>query len=200
LVIDQSGVIVLVNGAPEALVGYRREELVGETVEILMAEGVRHRHRGQGERFTSALYASRIGVGLDLLACRKDGSELPAQIAVSRLITDDGVFSSVVIGDISQRKTAEAQSAHLAAIVDSSDDAIIAKTLQGPITSWNPAAERMYGYRAAETLGQHLNLLCPSSEQKHEVALILQQSLVGSGSTISRREDGARTVARPTCR
>jgi len=59
--------------------------------------------------------------------------------------------------------------------VASSDDAIIAKTLAGAITSWNPAAERMYGYTAAEALGQHINLLCPSSEQEHEVASILQR-------------------------
>jgi PAS domain S-box-containing protein len=185
VVVDQSGVIALVNAAAEALFGYLREELVGERVEILLAEGARQGHRGQRERLTCALHTGRIGVRLDLLACRKDGSEFPAEVALSRLDTDDGVFSSVVIGDLSQRTTAEA-SARLAAIVDSSDDAIIAKTLAGPITSWNPAAERMYGYTPAEALGQHINLLCPSSEQEREVARILQR--VAGGQRIDHFE------------
>jgi diguanylate cyclase (GGDEF)-like protein/PAS domain S-box-containing protein len=186
VVVDQSGVIVLSNAAAEWLLGYRREELVGERVEILVAEGVRGGHRGQREKLTSALHACRIGVGCDLLACRKDGSEFPAEIVLSRLNTDDGMLISVVIGDVSQRKTAEAQTARLAAIVQSSDDAIIAKTLAGSITSWNPAAERMYGYSTAEALGQHINLLCTSSEQEHEIARMLQR--VAGGQRIDHFE------------
>ncbi len=186
VVVNQSGVIVLSNAAAEEMFGYRPQELVGESVEILVAEGARRGRRRQRERLTSALHAGRIGVGFDLLACRKDKSEFPAQITLSRLNTDDGVFSSVVIGDLSQRPTAEAHNAQLAAIVASSDDAIIAKTLAGPITSWNPAAERMYGYTAAEAIGRHINLLCASSEQEHEVALILAR--VAGGQRIDRFE------------
>ena len=51
--------------------------------------------------------------------------------------------------------------AYLASIIDTSDDAIISKNLQGIITSWNPAAEKMYGYTAAEAIGQHVTLVIP---------------------------------------
>ncbi len=75
--------------------------------------------------------------------------------------------------DITERRRVEQTTAHLAAIVQSSDDAIIGKTLQGRITSWNPAAERMYGYAATDAVGQHISLLGPSRRQRREIASIL---------------------------
>ena len=96
------------------------------------------------------------------------------------LQTDEGVLISSVISDISERKLAEEAGAHLAAIVESSDDGIVGKTLEGTITSWNPAAERMYGYTAEEAVGRHVSVLCPSAEQLHELADILRRVAAGS--------------------
>jgi PAS domain S-box-containing protein/excisionase family DNA binding protein len=88
---------------------------------------------------------------------------------------------------------AEALRHYLAAIVESSHDAIIGKTLDGIITSWNPAAERMYGYTAAEAVGQPITLICPSN-QVDEIPKILERLKRGERiehyETVRRRKDG----------
>lgn len=102
--------------------------------------------------------------------------------------------------EITERKKAEElyritdnQSRHLAAIVESSNDAIIGKTLDGIITSWNPAAERMYGYTAQETVGQPVSLICPP-DQVDEIPSLLERLKRGERiehyETVRRRKDG----------
>ncbi|MGA2925262.1 MAG: EAL domain-containing protein [Solirubrobacteraceae bacterium] len=84
--------------------------------------------------------------------------------------------------------------ARLAAIVESSDDAIVGQTLDGTITSWNPAAERIYGYRADEALGRHMSMLCPGERERRQLAEILARVADGSRvdhfETVRRRHDG----------
>ena len=140
VVVDERGEIVLVNPAAEALFAYDRGELIGEPVEMLVPKRFRDRHGGQRQRFMSGGLTRRMGTGLDLVACRKDGTEFPAEIGLSRMQAAGGVLISAAINDITERKSAEVELAQLAAIVESSDDAIIGKTLEGTITSWNPAA------------------------------------------------------------
>ncbi len=195
VVVDQAGEIVLVNAATEVLFGYRREELVGEPVEILAPERSREGHRRQRERFTVEALTQGMGIGVELIACGKDGIEFPVEVGLSRLEVDERVLISVAIGDITGRRHAQAQVASLAAIVESCDDAMIAKTLEGTITSWNAAAERIYGYTPAEAVGRHISILCPTSEQADEVERILAR--VASGErvehfeTTRQRKDGS---------
>jgi PAS domain S-box-containing protein len=87
----------------------------------------------------------------------------------------------------------EASRARLAAIVDSSHDAIVSKTLEGVITSWNAAAERIFGYPAAEAIGQSINLIIPEDridEEKMVLSKIRAGQLVDHFETIRRRKDG----------
>jgi PAS domain S-box-containing protein len=90
-----------------------------------------------------------------------------------------------VVNDITERKQAEAAIRRLAAIVESTDDAIIGKDLDGRITSWNRAAERMYGYTEAEALGQPVTILYPP-EHKEQAALVLAK--IRSGRRIESQE------------
>jgi PAS domain S-box-containing protein len=96
---------------------------------------------------------------------------------------------------ITQPEGAEEMRARLAAIVESSDDAIISKTLEGIITSWNPAAERIFGYSAAETIGRPLLMLFPA-DQRDEEAKILTRLKHGDRTdhfeTVRIRKDGRR--------
>src|ERR687884_429566 len=82
-------------------------------------------------------------------------------------------------------KQAEELRAQLAAIVELSDDAIIGKTLEGVITSWNPGAERIYGYRAEEVVGKPINILLPP-DRPNEVAKILET--IRAGGTVDHFE------------
>ena len=88
--------------------------------------------------------------------------------------------------DIEDLKQAETVRAHLAAIVDSSDDAIISKTLDGVINSWNAAAERLYGYSAKEAIGQHISIIIPPERQKEEPEIV-ERIRQGTGLNISTR-------------
>ena len=110
-----------------------------------------------------------------------------------RTLTDviDGVVITFV--DLTERKKAEAARSRLAAIVESSSDAIIGKTMAGKINSWNRGAEQMYGYSAEEAIGQHISFIAPT-EKSDEIAGILAQlqrgERVDHQETIRRRKDG----------
>ncbi|MFD7133478.1 PAS domain S-box protein [Streptomyces sp. NPDC059894] len=174
VIVDDSGVIRLVNAQTEALFGYGREELLGRPVELLMP----HRFRGQHTTHRGGYAANRqvrpMGAGLALHGLRKDGTEFPVEISLSPLETADGLLVSAAVRDVSDRKAAEARINELAALVESSQDAILAHTLDGHITYWNAAAQRLYGHTAEEAIGRHVSLLAPP-ELRGEVRALLKR-------------------------
>src|SRR4051794_35478800 len=96
-------------------------------------------------------------------------------------------------GDV-MRKRADDAEARLAAIVESSEDAIISKTLDGIVTSWNRAAERMFGYSAAEMIGQSIMLIIPperADEEREVLARVQGGQAVEPFETVRRRKDGS---------
>ena len=110
-------------------------------------------------------------------------------------MTFDGKeYNCVFARDISGRKESEKQLAHFSAIVRSSQDAIYGVTLDGAVTSWNPGAERLYGYQAAEMIGKPISILSPS-ERSDEIATLLSRLNNGERvetDTVRCRKDGAR--------
>jgi len=103
------------------------------------------------------------------------------------------VLVSSTIRDVTDRKRAEELRAQLAAIVDSSDDAIIGKSLDGIIRSWNRGAERVFGYAAEDVVGKHISLLLPPGRQAEEPAIVERLKngeRVESFETLRRRKDG----------
>jgi PAS domain S-box-containing protein len=89
-----------------------------------------------------------------------------------RLTRDDNTLILLSFQDITERKKAEATTSLLAAIVDSSDDAIISKNLNGVITSWNKGAERLFGHTAEEAVGQHITLIIPAERRNEETEIL----------------------------
>jgi PAS domain S-box-containing protein len=155
------------NRAAERLYGYTAAEVIGHSNRLIVPpdryaeedDVVRRVRNGEGVQH------------LETVRVRKDGSHVDVAITASAIRdTHDNrvVGISKVARDISRRKDSERNGARLAAIVESSDDAIVSKDLNGIITTWNPAAERMFGYSAHEAIGQSIRLVIPETHQDEE--------------------------------
>jgi PAS domain S-box-containing protein len=191
--------IVYWNQGAERLYGYAPEEVVGQPSAVLMPPGhnelpaIIERIR-RGEHVPH--YENRRK--------RKDGTVIDVSVAVSPVKTRDGelVGVSVVARDISERKRAEEALARLAAIVDSSEDAIIGKTLDTTIMSWNHGAERIYGYTATEAIGQPIGMLLPPGSEDEVPAImkrIRRGEKVDHYETKRRRKDGTSSTSPLPC-
>ncbi|MGW1724183.1 PAS domain S-box protein [Streptomyces sp. NPDC002306] len=174
VIVDDSGAIKLVNAQTEALFGYHRKELLDHPVELLIPQRFRAQHTQHRGGYTANRQVRPMGAGLELHGVRKDGTEFPVEISLSPLETEEGLLVSAAVRDVSDRKAAEARINELAALVESSQDAILAKTLDGYITYWNAAAQRLYGYTAEEAIGRHVSLLAPS-EREDEISALLER-------------------------
>lgn len=174
VIVDDMGTMRLVNAQTEALFGYRREELLGQPVELLIPGRFRAHHVQHRDGYAANRQVRPMGAGLELHGLRRDGTEFPVEISLSPLETADGLLVSAAVRDVSDRRRAEERINELAALVESSQDAILAKTLDGHITYWNAAAQRLYGYTRDDVMGRHVSLLAPS-ERRHEIDALMDQ-------------------------
>ena len=106
---DRGGKIVLANRRAEEIFGYTREELLGASLETLLPESRRAVHRREREEFFTHPRARPMGMGMDLVARRKDGSEFPVEVSLSYVETEQGLFAIGFVTDISRRKALEEQ-------------------------------------------------------------------------------------------
>ena len=172
------------NRNAEGFWGRSREELLGKNIweefpQALGSESYRQINRAMEEHITT-----EFETALPVLGTWIAGRAYPSQEGLS-----------VYFQDITERKRAEEDRARLAAIVESSDDVIIGKTLEGIITSWNKGAERIYGYSAEEAVGQPISMLVPP-ERPNEIPRILESIRQGEKvdhlETVRVSKDGRR--------
>jgi PAS domain S-box-containing protein len=193
IAIDHQGKVIEFNPAAEKTFGYRRSEAVGRAlVELVIPPACREQHQ-RGLVHDLATGQGRVlGKRIEMLALRADGSTFPVEFAVVRIPGEPPSFTAY-LRDLTERRHAEADRARLAAIVDSSDDAIIGKDLDGIITSWNAGAQRIFGYTAAEILGRPIDLLIPMDcrDQESEILERLRRGeRVGQIESVRITKDG----------
>jgi len=179
VVIDPAGTITDWNEPAERMFGRTRGEAIGQNLaETIIPLRYREAHRRGIERFLATGEGPILNRLLQMSALRRDGSEFPVELAVSPLKTGDAVTFCGFITDVTERKRMEEAREQLAAIVESTDDAILTKTLDGVITSWNPGAEKCFGYTAQEVVGKPMLMLIPP-ERAHEEPEILARMVRG---------------------
>jgi diguanylate cyclase (GGDEF)-like protein/PAS domain S-box-containing protein len=186
------GRLLQVNQKYADMLGYTRDELVGMRIEDLThpedrADSVRAMRRLRDKEVESVSSEKRL--------LRRDGSVIWVN-RTSSLVQDvsgEPLHFLAVIEDITQRKEFETERARLATIVESSEDAIVSRTLAGTILTWNAGAERLFGWSAAEAIGANISLFIPPG---HEADLHRRTTILGGGErvasfdTVRRRKDG----------
>src|SRR3954469_15138555 len=182
---DLNGIVTSWNQSAERIFGFTADEMIGQSIRrILPAD------RQTEEDVVVARVRSGEKVDhFETVRQRKDGTLVPISLTVSPIHDDNGVVvgASKIARDIRDRK-------RLAGIVESSDDAIISKTLKGIVTSWNPASERMFGYTAEEMIGQSIRRIIPAdrqTEEDHVVYRLRRGEKVEHFETIRQRKDGS---------
>ena len=190
---DQEGVIRFVNRQTESLFGYGSDDLVGQPIQTLVPEYLWEVYSEHRDEYFADPLAKSIGLDLELTGRPQDGTKFPVNISLSQI--DTGVVLLVITAtqDATRRKEALENAQRMMAIVENSDDAIIAKTRDGIVTSWNAAAEEMFGYSSEEIIGKSIELLCPQ-ERTGEIETILVKIRAGQHiehlQTIRIRKDG----------
>ena len=194
IAVDESSVIQLFNKGAEQIFGYSSEDIMGQSLNTLMPKRFTHNHQTHIRGFAQTSVESRkMGERREIYGLRKDGTEFPAEASISKLNTSKGLTFTVILRDITERKETEKAIARLAAIVESSEDAIMAKSLDGIITSWNKSAEHLFGYTTEEAVGQPKSMLLPSdrpSEVKDILARIQNGEVIQNYETIRCHKDG----------
>lgn len=195
VIIDQSGNIEAVNAQTENLFGYNREELTGKQIEFLIPEKLRSKHLANRALFSKSPHVRPMGAGMELFALKKDGVEFPVEISISPIHVYDRMYVSAAIRDISARKEEEKMIYQLATIIESTDDGIISKTLDGYILTWNRGAEKIFGYTRQEAVGRNISLLFPSELLEEETELmdkVMKGYILSQYETVRMRKDHAK--------
>jgi PAS domain S-box-containing protein len=186
------GIITSWNPAATRMFGYTENEAIGKHISLIIPPDRLYEE-------TMIIQTIRTGKKIEhfeTVRVAKDGTERNVSLTLSPVRNHEGkiIGASKIARDISLKKEVEEKQATLAAIVNSSDDAIISKTLDGIITSWNPAATRMFGYTENEAIGKHISLIIPP-ERLHEEKMIIGSIRNGEKidhfETIRKAKDGA---------
>ena len=190
---DLNSTIISWNKAAERMFGYQAEEVIGKSIRIIIPKD----RQSEEDEVLAKIRNGQAITHFETIRQRKDGSLLPISLTVSPIYDDAGtvIGASKIARDITERVEGATAARRLSAVIESSDDAIITKNLDSIITSWNPAAAKMFGYSEAEALGKSIRMLIPADLQSEE-DLVLSKIRAGEKvdhyETVRQRKDGTR--------
>ena len=197
VVVNQDGEIILLNLQAEKQFGYRRDELLGQKVTNIIPAGFAERLLADGLRSPADALAQQIGTGIELVGRRKDGAEFPIEIMLSPLESAEGILVTAAIRDISVRKEAEKHLAHMEArsrgLLEAAPEAMLVVDQHGEIVLLNLQAEKEFGYRRDELLGQKVTNIIPEGFAERlltDGVEVLAQQIVTGIDLSGRRKDG----------
>jgi PAS domain S-box-containing protein len=202
ILIDAQGLIQMFNPACEKLFGYRADEVMGRNVKMLMPSPYRDEHDRYLDNFHRTGEKKIIGIGREVSGQRKDGSVFPMDLSVGEAKEGDASIFVGIIHDLSQYKRAEQEiretAARLKALVETAVDGVIMIDGQGLIQMFNPACEKLFGYEAAEVIGQNVSILMPRPyREEHQTYLenfhrTGEKKIIGIGREVTgQRKDGS---------
>src|SRR4051812_2567709 len=167
---DLNGVVTNWNKAAERIFGYTAEEMIGRSITTIIPAEL----QGDEPIILSKIRAGQRIEHFETVRVRKDGRRIHVSLTVSPIRAEDGtvIGAAKIARDITAEKQSKHAAARLAAIVESSDDAIVGKDLTGIVTNWNKAAERIFGYKAEEIIGQPITTIIPIELQGDEPGIL----------------------------
>src|SRR5450631_329799 len=185
------GTITSWNPAAERMYGYSARVMIGKTDKLITPKDQAVELNAVLKRVTAGEHVKN----LETMRVRKDGTVIPVSLTVSPIRNADGAIigTSVIHRDLTDQKGALVVAERMAAIVEYSDDAIISRTLDGIITSWNPAATRMFGFSSEEMVGKSIDLLVPQDLASEMITMLAEISAgraVSDFETTRIRSDG----------
>lgn len=193
---DAAGVITFMNPVAEGLIGWAKETALGLHIDEVVVLRDEHSRQRVASALPEALPTSRtISSNHQTLLIAKTGEEIAVEKNVAPIQATDRQASGavLVLRDVRAARAAEIAAARLAAIINGSDDAIVSKNLNGIVTSWNPGAERVFGYTEREMIGHPIVKLLPPdrlNEEQDILARLQRGERVDHFQTIRRRKDG----------
>jgi len=201
VVVNQAGEIVLLNARAESQFGYRRDELIGQRVTNIIPVGFAERLIADGTRTAAEAFEQQIGTGIELIGHRKDETNFPIEIMLSPLESAEGILVTAAIRDITVRKDAEKHLAQMEGryrgLMEAAPDGMVVVNKNGDIVLLNARAEKQFGYRRDELIGQRVTNIIPVGFAERLIADALRTTAealaqqIGTGIELNgRRRDG----------
>ncbi len=191
---DSAGVIIDWNAQAEATFGWSYGDAVGKKLsQLIIPEWYRAAHERGLRHYFATGEGPVLNKRVEITGLHRSGREVPVELMISPIRVNETCMFAAFVRDLSERHQTEETRARLAAIVESSDDAIIGKSLDGTILTWNPGAQRMFGYSSQEALGRSVMMLIPPERHGEETAILKRLATgekIAHLETTRNRRDG----------
>lgn len=202
VMIDERGRVKSFNPAAQHLFGYSEDEVIGENVKMLMPNPYREEHDGYIQNYLQSRRRKVIGIGREVVGLKRDGNTFPMHLSVSEIQWGDNLHFMGTVRDVTiQKQMQEARSQsefRYGAILETAVDAVVTIDKKGIIKSFNPAAQRMFGYRGGEVVGENVSILMPSPYReahdgylKHYLDTGMKKVIGLGREAVAQRKDGS---------